>query len=110
MTIQVLVLEMRLVLEQEIVHGPEFPLRRRGLRGLGRQQRVRVSVLKREVPEYEPNLIGKPLQQQLRRRRRDLAARTFEVAVFDQRYPRVLRTLEMVGGLRRHRQAHGMGW
>ncbi len=107
---QVLVLEMHLVLEQEIVHGPEFPLRRRGLRGLGREQRVGVSVLQREVPEYETNLVGKPLQQQFRRRRRDLAAGAFEVAVFDQRHPRVLRTLEMVGGLRRHRQAHGMGW
>src|SRR5882672_6785569 len=97
---QVLVLEMRLVLEQEIVQGPEFPLRRRGFGGFGRQQRVRMSFLKREVPEYEPNLIGKPLQQQLRSRRRDFAAGTFEVAVFDQRHPRVLRTLEVVSGLR----------
>src|SRR5258708_39012721 len=75
-TIQILVLEMRLVLEQEIVHGPEFALRRRGLRGLGRQQRGRMRFLGREAPKYETNFVGKSLEQQLRRRRRDLAAGT----------------------------------
>src|ERR1700730_6003938 len=99
---------MCLVLEQEIMHLPEFPLRRRGLGGFGRQQRVRMSFQQRKVPKYETNLVGKSLQQQLRRGYRDLAAGTLEVAVFDQRHPRVLRSQEMVGGLRRHRQSDRM--
>jgi hypothetical protein len=44
---QILVLQMRLVLEQHVVHGPELALRRRGLGSLGRHQGVRMRLLQR---------------------------------------------------------------
>ncbi len=114
--VQILVLEVGLILEQHVVHRPELALRRRGLRGLRRQLCMRMRFLKRKMPEYEADLVGKPLQQQFRRRRRHLAAGTFEVAVFDQCHPRMCRALEMVGGFGRDGQrdqmrlwAHGSG-
>ena len=48
--------------------GQNFPCAGGGLRGLGRQQRMRVRLLQRKMPEYETDLVRKALQQQLRRR------------------------------------------
>jgi hypothetical protein len=80
---------MRLILEQHIVHGPEFSLRRGGLRDLRRHHGVRVSVLQRKMPEYEANLVGISLQQKFRSGCRNFAARALEVAVFNQGNTRV---------------------
>ena len=68
-------------------------------------QRVRMRLFQREMPEYEADLVGKSLQQEFRRGRRDFAARALEIAVLDQRDPRMLGTQIVIGGLGRNRQA-----
>ena len=50
---------MRLIDEQHIVHGPEFSLGAGRLRGLRRQQSMRMRLLQGEMPKYETHLFGK---------------------------------------------------
>src|SRR6266700_3745235 len=100
---------MRLILKEQIMHLPEFPLRPGRLRTLRGQQCVGVRLLQREVTKYEANLAGISLEKQFRRRRRRLAARALEIAVLDHRYSGMIRSECVIGGLGRHDQRHGMG-
>src|SRR5271165_723816 len=99
---------MRLVFEQQIVHGPELSLGSRGLGSLGRHPRVRMGVLQREMPIYEPDSVWELLQQQFRSLHRNLAARALEVAVFDQDDSRMQRPLTMIGRFGRDRQGRSV--
>jgi hypothetical protein len=82
-------LEVRLVVEQQVVHLPELALpacnlgRQRGL------QRMSMDLLERKVPPDEPHAAREALQQQLQRRRCLLAVRALEVPVLDERDRRV---------------------
>src|SRR5439155_7171609 len=58
---EILVVERLLVLEERVVHLPEFPLRARGFGGLGGVLCVRVHLLQREVPEDEAEAPAEPL-------------------------------------------------
>jgi hypothetical protein len=80
---------MRLIAEQQIIHRTEFSLRGSGLGGFGRQQRMRMRLLQREISEYETHLIRKTLHQEGRGGGRDLAAWTLKVSVLDYNHPRV---------------------
>ncbi len=82
---------MRLILKEEIVHLPESSLCPGRLRRLRGQQCVGMRFLQGEVSKYEANLAGISLEKQFRRRRRHLAARTFEIAVLDHSYPGMIR-------------------
>ena len=79
---EVAVAERVLVLEQQVVHLPERALLGRRLRRLGRQLRVRVDVVQRQVPPHVADVAV--LAQQLAHDRLGLAAvRALEVAVLD---------------------------
>src|SRR5437870_6440113 len=95
---QVLVLERRLMLIQEIVHLPELALRGGGLgrlRGLGG---VGVLFGQRKVPEHEADLGSELAQHALQLGVGGAAKRTLEVAVLDQGRACVRRSLDMVAG------------
>jgi hypothetical protein len=76
-------LQVRLVVEEQIVHRPEPLLRARAFGGLGSRQRVRMNLLEREIAEREPDAPLEMLEQHLHRGGRLLAVRALEVAVFD---------------------------
>src|SRR6266496_1333721 len=80
---QLVKLQVRLVVEQKIVHRPELVLRTGSLRGFGRVQRVGMDSLEREMTVDEPDAAGEAFKQQLDRRRRLLAVRTLEISVLD---------------------------
>src|ERR1700690_917015 len=87
---QVPFLEVELMCEQGLVHRPELSLRRGRLRGLGREQRLRMRVHDRKMPINKSNLVGITLEQQCRRRRRELAARARVISILDDRHLRML--------------------
>src|SRR6185503_10946041 len=72
-------LEMRLVLEQRVMHRPELALCRGGLGGERGAERVRMHALEREVAPDEAPLPTPMLEDELHRRRRLPAVRAFEV-------------------------------
>src|SRR5262245_54248442 len=85
------------------MHLPEFALRARALGGLRGQQRVRVDFFQREMAESKTHAPCESLQQQLDRRRGQLAVRAFEVAVLHDDDASVLRAKHVVD------RAHGLG-
>ena len=60
---QVLPVEVRLVVEQDLVHLPELALRARAFGRLRRAQRIRMDFLDREVAIGEPDPAFEMLQQ-----------------------------------------------
>ena len=58
-------LETWLILEEQVVHLPEFALRRRTLGRFGGGQRVWMNLLEREVPVREVEIRGEASKQQL---------------------------------------------
>src|SRR5690606_33134881 len=74
-------------------------LRAGALGGLGGLQGVRVHVLERVMTVDEAHLVAESLPQHADGRRRLLAVGAFEVAVLDDRYRGVIRTLHVVGGV-----------
>ena len=95
--VQVLQLEVSLVVEQQIVHRPEFLLPAGALGCLGRAHGVRVNLLQREVPINEAHALRKSLEQQLDCGCGLLAVRAFEVAVFEDCHRRVQRANRVIG-------------
>lgn len=98
-TVQIGVVEMRLVIEQTIVYLPEFSLSAGALRCFGGRQRMRMHFLEGEVAVYEPHAIAEPIKQHLHGRRRLLAVRAFEVAVLHERDGRMLGPEHVVDGV-----------
>ena len=80
---QVLVIELRVLLEQQIVHLPEGTLRAGRLGRLGRVLGMRVQLGDREVPEREPHVLGVPVDELAHVARRRPAERALVVAVLD---------------------------
>lgn len=93
--VQVLELEMRLIREQEIVHGPEAALRSGAFGSFGRSQSVRMNRFQWEVAICEQDLTVKALEKKSHRRRRLLARGALEIPVFHYR-DRSVRTAENV--------------
>jgi hypothetical protein len=96
------------MLEQQVMHRPELPLSAGALGRFGGLQRVRMHFLERAVTEREPHLLGKTLQQQLDRRCRLLAVRTFKVGVFHHRHRGVLGSQDVIHGAHRRAQLEEM--
>ena len=77
-------LEVRLVLEQEVVHRPELSLPGRRFGSLCRTQGVRMHFLERGMPEDEPHAAGELFEEQLHDRRGLLAVGALEIPVLDE--------------------------
>ena len=88
-------LEMRLVLEQEVVHRPEPPLRARGFGGKSRVKRMWMHPLERKMAKRHPEAREAP-QEQLHRGRRLPAVWALEVTVLDQSQCGMHRTDQVV--------------
>jgi hypothetical protein len=101
---QVFLFQVRLMREQQIMHRPEFSLGCSRLRGLGREQRLRMRIFEREMPINETNFVRIALDQQRRRRRREFAARARVVPILDDRHLRMLGAECVVRWLGRHGQ------
>src|SRR5437016_5817167 len=102
--VEVLRLEVRLVGEEEVVRGPEFPLAAGGLGGAGRGAGVRAHALEREIPKREARTTVEALEQQLQRRLRLLAVRALEIAILDDRHGRVRAARQMIDRAHRDRE------
>src|SRR5215472_16706129 len=92
MSLQLLRRETVLVGKQQVVHLPELSLLAGALGGLGRKQRVRVSLLEGKMAEGEAHAVREAFHQQAHARCGLLAGRTLEVTVFDHDDRRVLGT------------------
>jgi len=102
-------LQMGLVLEQQVMHRPELPLRARRFCRLRGKQRMRMDFFEREMPEHEAQRVRKMGKQYLDCRHRLLAVRAFEVAVFDQGDTTSLSTQKMVGVVHLNGEFEGLG-
>ena len=93
-----------LMLEQEVVHLPERALRRGSLARLGRELRVRVDVVERQVAPDVADVAG--VAQQLAQHRLGLpAVGTLEVPVLDERDRRLFGAANVISlGIDRHRE------
>src|SRR3954451_14172444 len=85
-----------MILEQQVMHRPEFVLRAGRLCGLCRQFRVWMRFCQGKVAEYEAHALCEAAQQHFDCRERLSAHRTFEVSVLHERDPRRFRTFDMV--------------
>src|SRR5207344_1287140 len=94
---QVLGLEVRRVLRQQVVHRPELVLGTGCFRRLSRQLGVRMNLQQREVAEDEADTMLESPQQHLYRRVRLCAIRTLEVSVLDQDDAGAFRTEDVIG-------------
>src|ERR1041385_3632715 len=88
--------EAVLVLEDQIVHFPEPALRARRLGGFGRELRVWMQVLEREIPEPDADQVTRLLLELLEDRVGRSAKGTFEVPILDEGHRGRGRTAEMV--------------
>ena len=75
--------ERALVGQQQVVHGPEGALRRGRLGGFGRELRVRVHVVQRQVPPHVPD-VAEVSQQLTYDGLGEAAVGALEVGVFHQ--------------------------
>ena len=89
---------MGLILEEQIVHGPELPLRTGTLGSLGRLKRMRMRCLLGEMSVREAHSVLEALQEQLDSRSGLLADGTFEVAVLHHRDRGMRISQEVVSG------------
>ena len=89
--------KLGLVVEQKVVHRPEFSLYSRTLRRLRRLHCMWVPYAKRKVPVRELNLSGVSDEQFLESRRCLFAGRTFEVSVLHNYNWRALRADHVIG-------------
>src|SRR5262245_35768527 len=105
--LEMLELQVRLVLEQQVVHLPELALLTGTFGRLGRELRVRVHLLEREVAECEAHAVLEAPEQQPYRRRGLLAVRAFEIAVLDDRDGCMIGPEHVVGRTDRDRQVEG---
>jgi alkanesulfonate monooxygenase SsuD/methylene tetrahydromethanopterin reductase-like flavin-dependent oxidoreductase (luciferase family) len=80
---QVLVLERRLAMQEQLRHLPESALQRRGLRGGGGGEGVRMDLGQREVTEREANPVAQLSLDALDLAKRLARIRAFVVAVLD---------------------------
>ncbi len=99
---------MRLIREQEIVHGPELPLRSGAFGRFGRSQRVRMNRFQREVAICEQDLTVETLEKEFHRRRRLLAGGALEVPVLHHRDRSVWATEDVICGVNRLRKIGGV--
>ena len=60
----------------------------------------------RIMPKNEADLVGESIEQQFRGLHGHFAARTLEIAVFEQGDACVLRAARVIHGVRRHRQGN----
>jgi hypothetical protein len=107
--VKLLDLEVRLMVEQEIVHGPELGLCRRALCSLRGVQGMRMNLFQRKVTIDEPDAPGEAGKQQLDRRCSLLAIGALEVAVFDNGHGGVRRADHMIGRSHGRRQFNSVG-
>ncbi len=89
-----------LVLIQEIMHLPEFPVGARELSGLGSGFSMRMQLTQGKVPENQPEPLPKMLLHALDDGIRPTAMRAFIVAVLHEGYFRAIRALGVI--FRRH--------
>src|SRR3990172_7325612 len=88
------------LLEDHVLHLPEFTLRAGGLTGLGRQLRLVVDFGQREVSIDDANVFRVSVFQTLEQRRHRCAVRSLEVAPLDDRHGGRLRPTHPVVRLR----------
>lgn len=79
--IEIIYFEMRLILEQHIMHGPETVLQSGGFRGFRGKLRMRMFLGQRKVPVHEPHMVGESNTQSAYEKVRLAAMRTFKIAV-----------------------------
>src|SRR5690242_16621878 len=103
------VVQMHFMVEQQIVHRPEFMLSRGRLCGFCGALSMRMHFRERKVPEREAHVMPKVLQQQLDRWISLGAVRALEIAVFDDDDARILRTNDMVRAVDRYSEREGLG-
>ena len=84
------------MVEEQVVHLPELPLRARRLGRLGGQLRARMDVGQRQVAEHEAEVVAEVGEELAQHRLRAPAVRALEVPVFDERDRRVLRPADVV--------------
>src|SRR5258706_5873714 len=102
---QAVVVQRRLVLEQQIVHRPEAVLRACRLGRFGGALGVRVHVAQWKVAIHETQLVARGAADVFDHRMRGAAVRTFEVAVFDHRHGRIHRAADVVAHVYRLRES-----
>ncbi len=94
-----------MALEEHVVHLPEFPLRRRGLGHLRREESVGMNC-QREVPEDEAESgCAEPGSGRPHDRLRTPTVRTLVVPVLGQRQPRVVGADDVILLANRRRQS-----
>jgi len=106
--VQLLKLQVRLVIEQQIVHLPEFSLSTRSLRRFRSEQCMRMDFLEREVAIDKTNAVLEPLEQKLDRGRRLLAVGALEIAILDHDHRRVRLADGVIDRLYRYGQLEGL--
>ena len=89
--------EVRLMLEQQIMHLPEPALRAGALSRFRSHQRLGMGKLEGKMPEHHAQAIGKLSHQQRHGWCRHLATGTFEVSVLDHGDGSVVRPLDVIG-------------
>src|SRR6266851_5220026 len=94
---------MRLIVEQQVVHGPELALARCGFSGERGAQGMRMHFLQREVPVSNADAADEAFEQHLHCGGSLPAARAFEIAVLDDGQRRMLGAEQVI------RVAHGDG-
>src|ERR1043166_56089 len=100
-------LQMQLVLEQKIVHLPEFILGARGFRRLGRKLGMMVHLALRKMPEGKAHAAAKMFEHDLDRGISLGAGRTLEVSVLDHRHLGWTSTYDVIALVHRNRKPHG---
>jgi hypothetical protein len=79
--IEIIDFESRLILEQQIMHGPEAVLLSGGFRSFCGKLCMRVFLDQRKVPVHEPHMVGESSVQSTNEKVRLPAVGTFEIAV-----------------------------
>src|SRR6185312_13913626 len=79
--IEIIYFEMRLVLEQQIMHGPEAVLESGGFRGFRCELCMRMFLDQGEMPVHEPHPIGESSAQPTNEEACLSAVGAFEIAV-----------------------------
>ena len=107
--VQVLELQVGLVLEQQVVHGPEFVLGTGSLRRFGGQFSVLVCGRQWKMAEDEAHAMLELLHQHLYGRVGLSAGRAFEIAVLDDDDPGRVRARNVVGLVDGYGESKGFG-
>src|SRR5712692_4530533 len=94
---------MRLIVEQQVVHGPELALARCSFSRERGHQGMRMDFLQGEVPVSNADAADEAFEQHLHCRGSLPAARAFEIAVLDNGQGRMLGAEQVIG------VAHGDG-